>query len=130
MQWRYYYGNFDDNLFNSTKFIANGTNAAMVCFDVLENFSIYAANKFELFPNFTSFIMGFFQNLLGSVATLVNIYKNISTAVESGNLVPIFLQMGKALRILLDFQPIETSGQIGSSLIAGAQEARAEFKFD
>ncbi len=34
MQWRYFYGNFDDNVFNTTHEMANMTNTMMVCFDV------------------------------------------------------------------------------------------------
>lgn len=60
IQWRYYYGNFDDVLFNSTKFVASSANSAMVCYDVLENISIFVVNKLKLFPDFASFLMGFF----------------------------------------------------------------------
>lgn len=90
-------------MYNTTKAVSNATNAAMVCYDVLENIAIFTKNKLKLFPDFTSFIMAFFQNLLGSITTIVNIYKNISNAVTSGNLTPIFLQAGKAFRVLIDF---------------------------
>lgn len=60
MEWRYYYGTFDDNLFNTTREMANATNAAMVCFDVLENLAIFTKNKLTLFPDFTSMLMAFF----------------------------------------------------------------------
>jgi hypothetical protein len=39
IQWYYYYGSFEDNLFNTTLEIANMTNALMVCYDALENMS-------------------------------------------------------------------------------------------
>ncbi len=67
LQWRYFYGSFDDNLFNTTRAISNGTNVLMVCFDAFENLSIFTMRKMELFPDFTSMIMAFFQNLLGSI---------------------------------------------------------------
>lgn len=81
MEWRYYYGTFQDNLFNTTHEWANVTNAAMVCFDVTENLAIYTANKLAQFPDFTTMLMAFFQNLLGSITTLISIYNNVSTAI-------------------------------------------------
>ncbi len=45
LQWRYYYGTFDDNLFNTTRTLSNATNVMMVCFDAFENLAIFAANK-------------------------------------------------------------------------------------
>jgi hypothetical protein len=110
LPWRYYYGTFDDSLFNTTRTWGNATNAAMVCFDVAENLSIFTANKVQLFPDFTSMLMAFFQNLLGSITTLINIYKNISTAITNNNLTPIFSELGKAFKILIDFQPIDFAG--------------------
>ena len=79
------------------------TNAAMVCFDVVENLSIFTAAKIALFPDFTTMLMAFFQNLMGSITTLINIYTNISSAITAGNLVPIFTQIGKVVNILLNF---------------------------
>jgi len=32
----------------------------MVCFDAFENLAIFAANKIQLFPDFTSMVMAFF----------------------------------------------------------------------
>lgn len=109
MEWRYYYGTFQDNLFNTTHEWANVTNAAMVCFDVTENLAIYTANKLAQFPDFTTMLMAFFQNLLGSITTLISIYNNVSTTIENGNLVSVFTQAGRALNILLSFQPISDS---------------------
>jgi hypothetical protein len=60
LEWRYYYGSFDDNLYNTTRTLSNFTNTLMVCFDSLENLSIFAASKIQLFPDFTSMIMAFF----------------------------------------------------------------------
>jgi len=60
MEWRYYYGNFDDNLYNTTRELSNMTNTLMVCFDVIENLYIYTSNKITLFPDFTTMIMAFF----------------------------------------------------------------------
>ena len=45
LEWRYYYGSFDDNLYNTTRALSNMTNTLMVCFDSLENLSIFAASK-------------------------------------------------------------------------------------
>ena len=38
---------------------------------------------------------------------MINIYKNVSSAIEKKDLTPIFFEMGKIFRILIDFQPIE-----------------------
>ena len=60
LQWRYFYGAFDDDLYNTTRALANFTNTAMVCFDVVENFVIYGRDKIILFGDFTSLLLGFF----------------------------------------------------------------------
>jgi hypothetical protein len=38
---------------------------------------------------------------------MINIYKNVSSAIEKRDLTPIFFEMGKIFRLILDFQPIE-----------------------
>ena len=88
----------------------------MVCFDVIENLSVFAENRAALFPDFTSFIMAFFQNVLGSISTMVAIYTNIQSAATSGNLVPIFQQLGVAFRMLIDFQPLSDSPLTSSNV--------------
>ena len=38
LNMRYRYGNFNDNLFNSTRFIRNTSNTAFICLDTVENY--------------------------------------------------------------------------------------------
>jgi hypothetical protein len=66
--------------------------------------------KVNMFPDFTSMIMAFFQNMLGSITQMINIYKNLQNAIEKGDLTPVFLEMGKIFRIIIDFEPIDLSG--------------------
>jgi len=66
------------------------TNAAMVCFDALENLSIVVMKRASLFTDLTSIFMSFFQNLLGSVTTLISIYTSISNAITANNYVTVF----------------------------------------
>lgn len=40
---------------------------------------------------------------------MISIYKNITKALESGDKTRMYLEMGKIFRIMIDFQPIETS---------------------
>lgn len=103
LQWRYFYGSFDDNLFNTTRAISNGTNVLMVCYDAFENLAIFTMRKVELFPDFTSMIMAFFQNMLGSITQMINIYKNLQNAIAKNDLTPIFFEMGKMFRLIVDF---------------------------
>jgi hypothetical protein len=115
LQWRYFYGNTDDNVFNSTRQLSNLTNTMMVCFDTLENMSVWATQRYALFPDFTTMFMGFFQNLLGSITQMISIYKNINKAIEADDRPRVYLEMGKIFRILIDFQPIETESLSFSS---------------
>jgi len=82
----------------------------MICFDSLENIAIFTMQKVNMFPDFTSMIMAFFQNMLGSITQMINIYKNLQNAIEKGDLTPVFLEMGKIFRIIIDFEPIDLSG--------------------
>ena len=43
---------------------------------------------------------------------MINIYKNLQTAIAKGDLTPVFLEMGKIFRLIIDFQPIEMDGFI------------------
>jgi hypothetical protein len=60
-------------------------------------------------------IMAFFQNLLGSITQMINIYKNLQTAIAKNDLTPVFLEMGKIFRLIIDFQPIEMTGLLTSN---------------
>lgn len=107
IQWYYYYGSFEDNLFNTTLEIANVTNALMVCYDALENLSETAVSHYSAFSTFADFLMAFIQNVLGNITTLMNIYKNIEAATLTGDYITISTQIGKIVYILLNVQPIE-----------------------
>ena len=37
---------------------------------------------------------------------MISIYKNLTKAIENGNLTPVFLEFGKIFRIIIDFEPI------------------------
>jgi hypothetical protein len=82
----------------------------MVCFDAFENLAIFSLRKMEMFPDFTSMIMAFFQNLLGSITQMINIYRNLQNAIERNDLTPVFFEMGKMFRLIVDFEPIELEG--------------------
>lgn len=41
---------------------------------------------------------------------MINIYKNLQTAIARNDLTPIFFEMGKMFRLIVDFQPIEMEG--------------------
>ena len=71
-------------------------------------------------------VMAFFQNLLGSITQMINIYKNLQTAIAKGDLTPVFLEMGKIFRLIIDFQPIEMAGVMTSNpyLRAGSDVIR------
>ena len=110
IEWYYFYGAWEDNLFNTTRELANVTNAAMVCYDALENFSEQALTQYQQFASFTDFMMAFFQNILGSISLLLNIYKVMQAAATSGDYVTIATQIGKLVNILLNVQPIQMGG--------------------
>ena len=103
MRWRYIYGTVTDDVYNTTKLIANGTNTAMVCYDTMENFWFWGVNRYSQFDGLTAIIMGFFQNLLGNVVTLTNIYKSITAAVTSNDYAQIWFQAGRIFKMLMDF---------------------------
>ena len=47
---------------------------------------------------------------------MINIYKNLQNAITKGDLTPVFLEMGKIFRLIIDFQPIELAGVMTSNL--------------
>ncbi len=46
---------------------------------------------------------------------MINIYKNLQNAIAKGDLTPVFLEMGKIFRLIIDFQPIEMTGLMTSN---------------
>lgn len=53
LMWRYEYGTFQEQVFNTTLYWRNTTNTAMVCLDAVENFYIFYDNRLSLFSDFT-----------------------------------------------------------------------------
>jgi hypothetical protein len=53
---------------------------------------------------------------------MINIYKNLQNAIAKGDLTPVFLEMGKIFRLIIDFQPIELAGLMTRNpyLVAGS----------
>ena len=69
----------------------------------------YVEKKNSDFGGFTGFITSFFSNLLSKVISINNIYTSVTQNQESGNLTGVYYDVARLTRILLDFEPIETS---------------------
>ena len=54
--------------------------------------------------------------MLGSITQMINIYKNLQNAIAKNDLTPVFFEMGKMFRLIVDFQPIEMEGFVKPKL--------------
>ena len=60
IKYRYMYGSFEDNVYNTTKLMKNISNTLWVCTDMLENLMIVKGKEYEQFEDFSTFIASFF----------------------------------------------------------------------
>ena len=103
------YGSFEDNVYNTTKLMKNISNTLWVCTDMLENLMIVKGKEYEQFEDFSTFIASFFQNLLGNVISLNNLYARLSEAVKVGNQTEVVNVIARFLQIIIKFEPISFS---------------------
>lgn len=72
------YGNLKDNILNTTLFMQNISDVSYVCIDAMENLYVFGMYKFELFSfNWLNLILGYVQNVLGSILTVNKIYQKM-----------------------------------------------------
>jgi len=75
---KYMYGDVKNNILNTTLFMRNISDVSYVCIDALENLYVFSMFKFELFGmDWINVMLGFIQNLLGSVLTINKIYQKV-----------------------------------------------------
>jgi hypothetical protein len=74
LQIRYYYGDSEDNFFNTTQMISNLSNHLMFCNDAAYNWYKYGLAEKELFPTGSEYFLAWFQNLLANILNINYIY--------------------------------------------------------
>jgi uncharacterized protein YjbI with pentapeptide repeats len=80
LQWRYYYGNTEDNVYNTTLYMANASNVMLVCVDAVENLYANVVYKKTLFTSNTAILTAFLQNMIGNLLNVKNIVDKITIA--------------------------------------------------
>ncbi len=74
---KYYYGAFDDILFNTTKLISNMTYDLMLCTDVLQDTRNYIVGQVAQFTTPSAYGLAAFQHVVANIINLSMIYQNI-----------------------------------------------------
>lgn len=65
------FGDFRNNVLNTTLFMGNVSDAVVLCVDATENLFVWTNYKFETFGNsINNFFLSGIQNLLGKVLTI------------------------------------------------------------
>jgi hypothetical protein len=82
LQWRYFYGNTEDNVYNTTLYLANASNVMLVCIDGFENLYAKVIYKQALFTGNTGILTAFLQNLIGNLLNVKNILDMITVYQE------------------------------------------------
>jgi hypothetical protein len=111
------YGNFKDNMLNTTLFMRNFSDVSYLCLDTGENLYVYSMYKFKLFSfSWTNVLLGVLQNSLGRILTINKIYTNRIKVAESLNdTLTVYYNLGRIATLLLDFEPLmmDASGMDG-----------------
>ena len=74
---------------------------------MVKNFIVYSNKKSVAFGGTTNFMTAFFSNLLSKVISINNIYTSIQNNQKNNNNTGLYYDMGRMIRILIDFEPIE-----------------------
>ena len=69
--------------------------------------------KYKQFGSVTVVMMSFFQNLMGNIVTLTKIYNNINTYVAANNPVGLWQEVGKLVKMMFVFDPMESHSLAG-----------------
>ena len=79
-----------------------------VCNDMAKNAHVYITRRITLFQgSLLNWSYGFLQNILGKIMSINNVYKSLTIALAKDWEERLYLDVGRILRILLIFDPIE-----------------------
>jgi hypothetical protein len=67
---------------------------------------MWVNHKMFLFGGILDLATAFFQNMLGNVITINNLYVSITNDQKAGNLPLLYYDLARLLRIIIDFQPV------------------------
>ena len=98
-------------IMNLSKSLSGNWSSALVdCATMGTNAYSYAQTKYTQFgSNIGNFIMSFLFNLMGSALKFKSIFDEIQADIKNQNYADIANQYGRMIRIMLDFDPMETA---------------------
>ena len=74
---------------------------------MLKNLHNYVLLRVVLFKTFLNFTYGFLQNVLSKILSINNLYWSLSKAISVGDVEWQFFDIGRLIRTLGDFDPVE-----------------------
>jgi len=91
------------------EWIQESANDMWVCSDMAENMAIYYTELSEEFDDSaTNIIQGFLSNMLANIISINNIFNSLAEHSDDGNSTGVIYDTGRFIRILVDFEPVET----------------------
>mmetsp|Transcript_13315 Transcript_13315/g.22618 ORF Transcript_13315/g.22618 Transcript_13315/m.22618 type:complete len:246 (-) Transcript_13315:748-1485(-) len=104
---KYMYADAKGTIMNTTLFLRNVSDVSYVCIDAAENIFVFSQYKYELFGSSGSnLVLGFIQNLLGSILTIDNLFNRVIQAYEKNETQTMYLFIGRITRMVIDFEPV------------------------
>ena len=114
------YGDVKNHILNTTLFMRNISDVSYICIDALENVYVFSMFKFELFGmDWINVLLGFIQNLLGSVLTINKIYQKVIEYPEE-QMLRVYYDIGRITKMILDFEPIILEESVNPLSVAAA----------
>lgn len=99
---------FENKFFHTTGVLSNSfADFVGECYLMGYDIVVYSTNKINLFGDTNNILQAFLQNLIGNIITFNNIYQNIVSASDGGNIPEFYFQVGRLVGIIIDFDPIE-----------------------
>lgn len=94
-------------MLNTTLFLGNVSDMMYICIDGTENLYVYGMYKYDLFGrDNTNVMLGYIQNLLGSILTINKMYGEIVEYSEANDTKSMYYEFGRIARLLFDFEPV------------------------
>jgi len=105
----YYYGDFEDILFNMTELVSNSSSNLDKCVSASQDVYNFLESQIDEFGSVSAYNLALFQNVVANIITISMIYQNIVTdTAPGGNTTDAYFMYGRIANIVLDVKPIAT----------------------
>jgi hypothetical protein len=113
LPFKYYYGDMNDDVYNTSILITNASLSLMECTQIGIDTYNYVYNYGAQFNySYTTYSLAFFQYAVSEMFVLQNMITVMQTDQTNGNYTDLLYQYGKLFSMLLSVQPLMTESDM------------------